>query len=114
MGRMQDVEVFRQLLGLTFPWEVTRVELELAKGHVDVHVGHAPGTKFPCATCGKELPVEDHAEERSWRHLDTFQYETRLRARIPRVQCGEHGKRQVAVPWAEPRSRFTLMFEGLA
>jgi transposase len=111
---MQDVEVFRQLLGLTPPWEVTRVELKLAEGHVDVHVGHAPGTKFPCAKCGKELPVADHAEERTWRHLDTFQYETRLRARVPRVDCGEHGKLQVRVPWAEPRSRFTLMFEALA
>jgi transposase len=111
---MQDVEVFRQLLGLTPPWEVTRVELRLVEGHVDVHVGHAPGTKFRCAKCGKELPVADHAEERTWRHLDTFQYETRLRARIPRVDCGEHGKLQVQVPWAEPRSRFTLMFEGLA
>src|SRR3990172_2290947 len=34
-------------------------------------------------------------------------------ARIPRVQCGEHGVVQVKVPWAEPRSRFTRLFERL-
>jgi transposase len=30
------------------------------------------------------------------------------------VECLEHGVVQVKVPWAEPRSRFTLMFERLA
>lgn len=111
---MQDVEVFKQLLGLTSPWEVTKVDLKLAEGRVDVYVGHAPGSKFACPKCGKEHSVHDHAEERVWRHLDTFQYETRLHARIPRIQCAEHGKLQAHVPWAEPKSRFTLMFEALA
>ena len=111
---MQDVEVFKQLLGLTSPWEVTKVDLKLVEGRVDVYVGHAPGSKFSCPKCGKEHSVYDHAEERVWRHLDTFQYETRLHARIPRIQCAEHGKLQAQVPWAEPKSRFTLMFEALA
>jgi transposase len=30
------------------------------------------------------------------------------------VACGEHGVMQVPVPWAAPRSRFTLLFERLA
>jgi transposase len=60
------------------------------------------------------LPLYDHAEERTWRHLDSCQYQTHLHARIPRVQCGEHGVVQVKVPWAEARSRFTLLFERLA
>ena len=37
--------------------------------------------------------------------------ETHLHARIPRVQCPEHGVVQVAVPWAEGRGRFTLLME---
>jgi transposase len=32
---------------------------------------------------------------------------------VPRIKCGEHGVRQVRVPWAEDRSRFTAMFEAL-
>jgi transposase len=48
-----------------------------------------------------------------WRHLDTCQYQTFLHARVPRVACPTHGVRQVAVPWAEPRSRFTLLMERL-
>ena len=60
------------------------------------------------------LPLYDHAEERAWRHLDSCQFQTYLHARIPRVACGEHGVVQVLVPWAAPRSRFTLLFERLA
>jgi transposase len=30
------------------------------------------------------------------------------------VACPEHGVRQVRVPWAEPHSRFTTLFERLA
>ena len=48
------------------------------------------------------------------RHLDSCQFQTHLHARIPQVACGEHGVVQVTVPWAEPRSRFTLLFERLA
>jgi len=45
--------------------------------------------------------------------LDTCQYQTILIATIPRTKCGEHGVKQVRVPWAEERSRFTALFEAL-
>jgi transposase len=60
------------------------------------------------------VPGYDRAPERRWRHLDTCQYRTVLTARIPRVECPEHGVRQIRVPWAEDRSRFTAMFEAFA
>lgn len=39
---------------------------------------------------------------------------TFLQARPPRVDCPDHGKLQVDLPWAQSRSRFTNMFEALA
>jgi transposase len=66
------------------------------------------------STCAQELPLYDDAEERTWRHLDSGQYQTHLHARIPRVECGEQGVVQVRMPWAEARSRFTLFFVRLA
>src|SRR5207237_9640194 len=53
-----------------------------------------------------------HAEERTWRHLDTCQFQTHLHAEIPRLKCPTHGVK-VRVPWAEPRGRFTLLMERL-
>ena len=59
------------------------------------------------------MPDYDH-REREWRHLDTCQLQTRLHARVPRVECPTQGVVQSAVPWATPGSKFTLLFERLA
>jgi transposase len=37
-----------------------------------------------------------------------------MRARPPRAECPEHGVRVVKLPWAEPSSPFTALFEALA
>src|SRR5262245_33479485 len=111
---MQDIELYRQLLGLTTPWTVLRVELQVKTQRVEVWAGHAESARWPCPECAAVLPVYDHAEDRVWRHLDSCQFQTYLHARPPRVQCPTHGVRQVRLPWAEPRARFTTLFERLA
>jgi len=111
---MDSVELYGQLLGLSAPWMVERVELDIAAQRVDVHVGHPAGQRFACPECGRELGVYDHPAERVWRHLDSCQFLTFLHARPPRVSCPEHGVRQVSLPWAQAGSRFTNLFEALA
>lgn len=111
---MQDTELYRQLLGLNTPWTVTRVELKIKEQRVEVWAGHAESARWPCPECATELALYDHGEERTWRHLDSCQFQTYLHARPPRVACPEHGVRQVRLPWAEPRARFTTLFERLA
>ena len=91
-----------------------QVSLDIKGRRVDVWAEHPEGQFWDCPECSKGLAVYDHAEERVWRHLDSCQCQTYLHARIPRVNCPEHGVRQVHVPWAEPKSRFTTMFERLA
>lgn len=111
---MQDTALYQYLLGLQSPWTVSRVNLDVNEQRVDVWAEHPDDVAWVCPQCTKTLPLYDHAEERTWRHLDSCQFQTYLHARIPRVACGEHGGVQVRVPWAEPRSRFTLLFERLA
>jgi len=111
---MRDTELYRHLLGLEPPWEVSRVELALKDGRVDVWAEHSSKVRLACPECGRELAVYDHAAEREWRHLDSCQFLTYLHARPPRVECPEHGVRQVMLPWAEAMSRFTTLFERLA
>jgi transposase len=111
---MRDTELYRLVLGLESPWEVSRVELSAEDGRVDVWAGHPRGTRWTCPECDALLPTYDHAEEREWRHLDTCQFLTYLHARPPRVNCPEHGVLRVRLPWAEPMSRFTVLFERLA
>ena len=111
---MESAELYRYLLGVTAPWTVERVELDMARQHVEVHVGHAAGQRFACPQCGHEMAVYDHLAERVWRHLDSCQFLTYLHARPPRVSCPEHGVHQVTLPWAQVGSRFTNLFEALA
>ena len=111
---MDSVELYRQLLGLTAPWTVERVELDMEKQHVEVHVGHPSGQRFGCPECGRELGVYDHVTERVWRHLDSCQFLTYVHAKPPRVSCPDHGVHQVTLPWAQAGSRFTNLFEALA
>lgn len=110
---MQDRELYQQILGIMSPWRVRDVELDMKEGEVVVLLEHDADAKFSCPECGRPSPIHDHAAERRWRHLDTCQMKTVIQASVPRTNCGEHGVRQVRVSWAEPHSRFTLLFERL-
>ena len=111
---MESKDLYRHLLGLNEPWTVDRVDLDMAKQHVDVFVDHPKGTFFACPACGNQCVVYDHLAERTWRHLDSCQFLTYLHAKPPRITCPEHGILQARLPWADEGSRFTHMFEVLA
>lgn len=113
MADMQDRELYRQILGIESPWFVERVELQVEKGEVHIHLNHKD-TTWPCSECGTACGLYDHQVERRWRHLDTCQFQTILHASPPRSDCPQHGARVVKLPWAEPNSRFTALFEALA
>ncbi len=110
---MRDRELYATILGVQAPWTVERVELDVAGGAVHVWLIRTEGAPAPCPECQTACPIYDH-REREWRHLDTCQLQTRLHARVPRVECPTHGVVQSAVPWATPGSKFTLLFERLA
>lgn len=114
LGRMRDIELYRHLLGLEPPWTVERVALDVKQQRVDVWAMHDQPKTWPCPECRQACGLHDHDAERTWRHLDSCSFQTHLHARVPRVRCPDHGVRQIRVPWAEPRSRFTALFERLA
>ena len=105
---------YAQLLGLNHPWIVKEVKVDVNKLKVNISVAWEQGNKAPCPLCNKPCNIEDHREERSWRHLDTMQFETTITCRIPRISCTEHGVKSIKAPWAGENSRFTLLFEHFA
>ncbi len=109
---MRDKDLYAQILGIKSPWQVSSVELNELEGEVTVEAARKSGSSLCCPTCGKEAPGYD-SRRRRWRHLDTCQYKTILVADVPRVKCEDHGVVTVSVPWAEPGSGFTLLFEAL-
>jgi len=87
--------------------------LRLDEGEVVLHVAVDGEALWGCPKCAQRMHVHDY-HVRRWRHLDTCQCKTIIEARVPRVKCSKHGTRMVQVPWAEPHSRFTAMFERLS
>lgn len=51
-------------------------------------------------------------KERTWRHLDTCQFETIITAKVPRLLLKSGRTLTAGVPWAAPGGRFTLSFEA--
>jgi transposase len=108
---MQATDLYTKILGIELPWLISSIDINDTTHHVTVVLGHASFSKFACCKCGELCSVHDHQKVRLWRHLDTCQYETYLKAAVPRVKCGTCGVHICSVPWAQSHSRFSELFE---
>lgn len=110
---MQDHQLFGLALGLSQPWFVDTVTLDLDQRELTLRLDFERGGTFACPACGALGCKAYDTQDKSWRHLDFFQFRTTLTARTPRVSCEACGIGPVKVPWARPGSGFTLLFEAL-
>jgi transposase len=108
---MQATDLYKKILGIELPWFILKIDIDDKAHQVTVELGHETGSKFPCSSCGQTCSVHDHQKSRTWRHLDTCQYETHIKASIPRTKCGICGIHKASVSWAQPYSRFSELFE---
>ena len=109
---MSEIELFKAALGFRDPWFINSIGFDEKQKKLNISIDFKNGSKFPCPEC-KCLCGAYDTVQKTWRHLDFFQYETYLHARIPRVKCNDHGIRLVDVAWARPQSGFTLFFEAI-
>lgn len=93
---------------------VLDIDLDLEAGRVRIMLDWDRTRAGPCGECGQQSEFYDTRPEREWRHLDTMQFDTVVVAEPPRCRCVKCGVRTMRLPWAEPGSRFTLMFEAFA
>jgi transposase len=107
--------LFERSMGLDDAWEVTGTWFEEVEGGSDelhVRVARRRGRAVPCPECGRRCGVHD-TRERTWRHLDIWQFRTYVHCAVPRTDCPEHGVRTVLMPWeVRPNSHFTALFEA--
>lgn len=111
---MKSQDIFAMALGLAeTPWKVTSVDLDTEKNQLNIHLDFPDGSRFPHPDTGEMCAVYD-SERRSWRHMNFFQYECHVHARVPRVDGGPGaGVKRVTIPWARPHSGFTLLMESM-
>ena len=106
-------DLFRSALHLSAPWIISSLRFGEGERKLEIWIDFVKGAKFPCPECNSlDCSIHD-TTTRTWRHLDFFEHQTFIHARIPRVQCPNCGIKQVNVPWARERSGFTLLMEAL-
>ncbi len=107
---MRDTYFHEQVLGIQAPWRVDDVQVDQQAKVVETLVVY--DGPVHCPTCNELGKRYDHRERR-WRHLNLYEYHAYVIARVPRVECAEHGVQQMSVSWAEGNSAFTALFECL-
>jgi len=109
---MKDTALYEQLLGLKSSWSVKKVELSLAEQRVVVEVVLKKGQVWADPTDATKRAHVNGWSERQWRHLDTCQFETLIKARVPQLKYSDGSVEELTVPWAERYSRVTTLIAG--
>jgi len=92
--------LFGAALGLGTPWQVMSVAFDEEAGKLVIGLDFPRGSRFACPVqgCGESACGVHDAVEKSWRHLDFFEHQVFLSARVPRVSC-----RSTASTWSRSR-----------
>ena len=124
---MENTDLFTLALQLEYPWKVSKVEFlpdddDPKTMTLHITIGFERGAKFifynEDGTVWADAdgnPIETTAHDtadRTWQHLNFFQYKTYIHAKMPKVSDGEGHCPTVKAPWARKNSGFTLLFEA--
>ena len=113
---MTQEQLFSAALMVQEPWFVNAVSFDAAKGRLDIDIDFRKGGVFRYESKDEQIAGEFKAYdvvEKTWRHLNFFQYECLLHAKVPRVDTGNGKVRLVSPPWEGKVPGFTLLMEAL-
>lgn len=108
-------ELFATALHIEKPFYVETLEFDEASKRLDIRINFERGTHFADASStdsDQKYPVHDTVEKK-WRHLNFFEHECYLTARVPRIKLSNGKVRQVKMAWEGIAPGFTLLFEAL-
>jgi len=105
-------QIFTLALGLENPWTIKELVFNKETLRLDIHLQFKKGHKFKMLD-GNEYTAYDSIERR-WQHLNFFQHQCYLHAKVPRVKQSDGQIQTQSVPWARKGSGFTLLFEAFS
>jgi transposase len=108
---MKDTALYEHLLGLKTPWSVKKVDLSLSEQRVVVEIVLKKGEVWADPTDPSKRAHINGWTERQWRHLDTCQFETLIKAKVPQLKYSDGSVEELTVPWADRYSRVTTLME---
>jgi len=109
-------ELFQMALNVTDPWFVKDVKFDVESKRLDIYIDFKKGSTFSFFNKEEEkelvgLKAYDTSNKR-WKHLNFFEHECYLHARVPRVKLPDDKVKLIQTPWEGLSNGFTLLFEA--
>jgi len=133
-------ELFQMALNVTAPWFVKDLTFNSDTKKLDIYIDFTKGSTFSYENIetktkikketidGKEIEIKEEIEiaretfnnlkaydtvNKTWRHLNFFEHECYIHARVPRVKLPNEKTKLIKTPWEGISNGFTLLFEAL-
>jgi len=107
--------LFEQALNVKNPWFIEKIDFDEKLKKLDIFIDFKKGAEFHYEDSELEISGEYKAYDtlkKTWRHLNFFEHETFLHAKVPRVKIADNKFRKIKVPWEGVNTGFTLLFEA--
>jgi len=107
-------QLFEMALHITEPYYIADLSFDPKERKLDIEIDFRKGAKFTIIGDQGEK-VQGTAYDtikKTWRHLNFFEHECYLHARVPRVKY-DGGIKQVKMPWEGLANGFTLLLEAI-
>lgn len=106
-------EIFSKALGIDNPWFVADVNFDVAAKRLDIKIDFIKGSTFSFEQNGIVGQYKAYDTiEKEWRHLNFFEHECYLKARVPRIKTPDNKVHLVLPTWSGLQNGFTLLFEA--
>jgi len=110
-------ELFQMALNVTTPWYVSDLKFDVETKRLDIYIDFKVGSEFEYYDKEEDKEIVGlkayDTKNKSWRHLNFFEHECYLHARVPRVKLPSGKTKLISTPWEGLNNGFTLMFEAL-
>jgi len=112
---MQINELFSKALNINEPWYVSDISFDPEHKRLTISIDFKRGSTFHYESEDKKICGDYKAYdtiEKEWRHLNFFEHECYLKARVPRVKTEDGGIHITSPDWSGLLNGFTLLFEA--
>ena len=108
--------LFELALNIQDPWYIKDIQFDVENKRLDIHIDFRKGAVFHYESVKENIKGDFKVYDtvpKEWRHLNFFEHECFLHARIPRLDITNGMKRLIDPPWSGLSNGFTLLFEAL-
>lgn len=114
---MMTKDLFQMALNITNPWFVSNLTFDEKAKRLDVFVDFIKGSEFSYFDKEQQQEIVGlkayDTTNKKWRHLNFFEHECYIHARVPRVKLPNGKVKLITTPWEGLSNGFTLLFEAL-